>query len=133
MAPNKTGSGLKKYRGKREQALLAQVNLVEIDLLRGGERADFYTTATSDYLVQVTDRFKDEVQEWHIDLFDRLPTVPIPLLPEDQPLTLDLQAVFERTFRRTTLPRALTYDLNELVPPLTDPEKIERLKGYLGV
>jgi hypothetical protein len=129
---NKSGSGLKQYRSKREKLLLAYVNLVEIDLLRGGERVDFYSTSDSDYLVQVIDRFNDEALEWHIEMFDRLPTIPIPLLPKDEPLKLDLQAVFERTFKRTTLPRALTYDFNELTPPLEDPKKIERMKSFLA-
>jgi len=129
---NKTGSGLKKYRAKREKVLLAQVNLVEIDLLRDGKRVDFHTTSDTDYLVQVTDQAKDEVQEWHVDIFDKLPTVPIPLLPEDEPLKLDLQAVFDRTFKMTTLPRALTYELSELAPPLKDAKKIERMESFLN-
>jgi len=128
---NKTGKGLKQYRTKRENIIQAQVNLVEIDLLRGGEKVDFYSNSDPDYLVQVTDQFKDEVLAWHIDIFDKLPTVPVPLLPEDAPLILDLQAVFNRTFKSTTLPRALTYEMSELHPPLKDPGKIERMKSFL--
>lgn len=82
--------------------------------------------------MQVTDRISDEVQEWHIGILDHLPTEPVPILPKDNPLALNLQAVFNKTFKSTTLSRALTYEIIELHPPLKDAEEIERMKSFLS-
>jgi len=109
----------------------AYVNLVEIDLLRGGERPGFSDPTECAYLVEVLDETTEELLQWQIGLFDRLPTVPVPLRSGIEALKLDLQAIFQRVFDHSALPYALSYDLSDLRPSLEDDAKREKLIAYL--
>lgn len=128
---NKRGEGLESYRKKRRGILETDVNLVEIDLLRSGQRADTTTTSTSPYLMQVYDAFREEILEWSVGLFDTLPTLPVPLRSDIPPLVLNLQSVFDRTYRLSSLPHSLSYTLSDLHPPVEDKVKREKLMAYL--
>lgn len=129
---NKKGDGLKQYRKKRQHMLDASVNLVEIDLLRGGYRADTGATSSGPYLVQVFDGYQEEILEWSVGLFETLPTIPVPLRAEVKPLVLSLQTVFERTFTLSTLPRSLSTNIADLRPPIEDEGDLKVLKSYLA-
>jgi hypothetical protein len=90
---NKRGPGREEYMGKRLQILSGSAHLVEIDFLRVGTR---FPTAQPlpavPYFVFISragQRHKVEV--WPIALEQSLPVVPIPLLPGDSPVPLDLQ------------------------------------------
>lgn len=128
---NKRGTGLKRYRSKRDQMHEAYVNLVEIDLLRGGERPGFSDRSECAYLVEVLDETTEELLQWQIGLFDRLPTVPVPLRSGMNALKLDLQAIFHRVFDRSALPYALSYNLSDLRPPVEDDAEREKLMACL--
>lgn len=128
---NKRGDGLQQYRKKRQRMLEANVNLVEIDLLRGGHRADTSTTSSSPYLVQVFDGYGEELLEWSVGMFDTLPTIPVPLRAEVKPLVLNLQSVFERTFTMSTLSRSLSNNVADLRPPIEDEADLKVLNDYL--
>ncbi len=96
----------KAYREKQRKCLESKVHLVEIDLLRWGT----HTTAVPeselrsevprfDYHVCIR-RFDlpDEYTVFPILIEERLPTIPISLLPEDGHVSVDLQAVFDRCY-----------------------------------
>lgn len=90
---NKRGSGREEYAAKRFQVLSGNAHLVEVDLLRAGMR---FPTAEAlpeaPYFVFIShDGRRHEVEVWPIALQQPLRTVPVPLLPEDAPATLDLQ------------------------------------------
>ena len=53
-----------------------------------------------------------------IRLEERLPPVAIPLLPGDPPVTLDLQAVFDRCYDAGPYSRELRYGEDTIVPEL---------------
>lgn len=129
---NKRGLGLERYRSKRDQMHEAYVNLVEIDLLRGGERPGFGKQSDYAYLIEVIDENVEERLKWEVGLFERLPTVPVPLRPGLDPLALDLQAVFQRVFNHSALPYALSYDLADLRPPIEDEADLKVLESYLA-
>jgi hypothetical protein len=92
----------REYLREREQILQSTVHLVEIDLLLKGERlptveplpeADYYAfVSRSEYRPAV------EVYYWRRS--ERMPTIPIPLLRDDGEVLLDLQAVYEETYKR---------------------------------
>jgi hypothetical protein len=116
---NKEGRGRDKYLAKRANVFLTPANLVELDLLRGGQRlptreplepADFYAfVCRKEELPQV------EVYHW--TLRDRLPTTPVPLADDDPDVTLDLQQAFTTTYDRAGYDYALDYRL-PIEPPL---------------
>lgn len=121
---NKKGVGLTKYRQKRAELLRNQVNLVEIDLLREGDKPDAETDLPdSTYRVEAINAILRTVDAWCINLQDRLPTVSVPLLPKDQVLLLDLQEIAHYIYRYTSYSRSLTYDLASLAPPPTEEER----------
>jgi hypothetical protein len=115
------------YLRKQREILQSTAHLIEIDLLRGGD----HTTAVSlssarghagdfSYHVCVSrshDRGPFEV--YGIHLRDRLPTLSIPLLPQDQDVALDFQAVFDRAYDAGPYRRRLRYDERTLDPPLS--------------
>lgn len=128
---NKKGGGLAQYAAKRSELLRNQVNLVEIDLLRGGtipQPAIGYPDGT--YRIQVVDGVSKTTRYWAIGLADRLPTIAVPLLTGDVELPLDLQAVFQETYYYNTYSRLLAYEMDQLRPPVSDEEKAV-LQEYL--
>lgn len=74
----------------------------------------------------------EERLKWEVGLFERLPTVPVPLRPGINPLALDLQAVFQRVFDHSALPYALSYELADLRPPIEGVEDLKVLESYLA-
>lgn len=109
-----TGSaGRRSFRDKREEIGASDASWFEIDLLRQGTRTiNVPGLAKSPYLVYV-DRTapaspSSELHEpgdrrqfvWPIQLRKPLPVVSVPLRPEDQDVTLNLQAVLDATYDR---------------------------------
>jgi len=97
-----SGHGLDSYRVKQRADLTGGVNLVEIDLLRGGafalamspsdvpkkKRAPYHACVFRD-----TRRIYREL--FQMPLRERLPALPIPLRPADREITLDLQPLID--------------------------------------
>ncbi len=90
---NKRGPGREEYAAKRFEILSGTAHLVEIDLLRVGTRFPTGEPLPAvPYFVFVSPSGRrHEVGVWPVPLEQPLPTVPIPLLPEDAPVPLDLQ------------------------------------------
>lgn len=124
-SPSSEGRGL--YLKKQLEILRSPVHLIEIDLLRGGE----HTTAVSrermlektgpiDYHVSL--HCSNEPEKFYIypiRLPDRLPEIAIPLLPEDPAITVDLQAVFNRSYDTGPFRREVDYAHETPDPPLS--------------
>lgn len=120
------GAGRNSYLTKREQYRQAEANLVEIDLLRGGQHTVEPTAEELEslqpwrYLVAVL-RYPSTHEVYAFPLERRLPRIKIPLAYEDPDVRLDLQAVFTRCWSEGAYPELLHYD----APPpgtLTDDE-----------
>jgi len=90
---NKRGTGLKEYEAKRLQICSGATHLVEIDLVRVGAR--FPTSdplPPAPYFVFISRaEQRTRVEAWAILLERPLPSVPVPLLPGDADVSLDLQ------------------------------------------
>ncbi len=89
--------GCKEYQLKREGLRRSYVNLVEIDLLRGGERPPLNPPlrTSSDYAVSVHRQRKRpaaDVYQW--SMRRALPIIPVPLVSGDPDIKLDLQQAF---------------------------------------
>jgi Protein of unknown function (DUF4058) len=114
------------YLRKQEEILASKVHLVEIDLLRDGEHATavphdlaLETCGEFDYHVSVHN-FADleKFFVYPILLNERLPPVEIPLLPGDSPVTLDLQAAFDRCYGAGPYAQEIRYGEDAITPPL---------------
>lgn len=97
---NKRGEGRSEYLAKSQYILLSTAHLLEIDLLREGHRVPIRDPLPpAPYFVFLTraDR-QPRTEIWPIALRDRLPIVPVPLLPGDADIPLDLQLIFTSTY-----------------------------------
>lgn len=100
------------YHDKRERALSAGVNVVEIDLLRFGKSLYADRFERHDYSVIVSrprEGRKPRRTAWPITLRDRLPTIPVPLKPEDGDAALSLQQVLDTAYDRAGYDVRLDY------------------------
>jgi hypothetical protein len=94
-----TGPDRDQYLAKRRQVMRARVNLVEIDLLRGGPRMPWQGMPECDYCVVVSRAGRwPRAGLWPIRLRERLPEIPIPLRPEEADARLDLQQLLHRVY-----------------------------------
>jgi hypothetical protein len=112
------------YLRKRRELLRSGTHLIEIDLLRGGTRppledpvppASYYVTVS-----RVNRRPRVEV--WHIQLWQALPVLPVPLLEPDPDAALDLGAVVAAVYERGAYARLIDYRQPPPPPALSDAE-----------
>jgi len=103
-APGSTGR--REYLNKQQELLQSDAHLMEIDLLRFGT----HTVATPlqglpskkswDYIISLhkwTDRY--HFAYWLNRLSEALPEVRVPLMPDDDDVLIDIQAVFKQVYK----------------------------------
>jgi hypothetical protein len=99
---NKTdGADRDAYLAKRDEYFLAQINLVEIDLLRSGLRPPLGEQTPEQfayYLMVCRNTQFPKAGFWSFGIRDTLPEVPVPLKPEDPDCPLDLRACLDRGY-----------------------------------
>ena len=126
------------YLRKQRELLDREVHLIEIDLLRAGAHT---TAVPKDLAVEEAGPFDYHVcchrfDEWGVFnvypilLEEELPEIEVPLLPGDEPVPVDLQAVFARCYDAGPYRRRIRYDEDPPVPPLT-PDQTEWAKKLL--
>ncbi|MEM7134192.1 MAG: DUF4058 family protein [Chloroflexota bacterium] len=97
---NKRGHGYREYAEKRTRILLSTSHLLGIDLLRNGTRVPMrQELPNAPYFVFLSRWQKRPITDvWEIGLNQSLPSIPIPLLPEDDDVALDLQQAFSSVY-----------------------------------
>jgi hypothetical protein len=108
---NEEEPGRALYLAKRNALLYHPVHLVEVDLLLKGQRLPFEEALPpGDYYAHVArwDR-RPKCQVYHWTLRQALPVIPIPLLPPDPDVWIDLGAVFTTTYERGRYRRSIDY------------------------
>ena len=113
---NKRQPGLSGYRKKRHRLHRAGVHLLEIDLLRRGQRPIMTRQLPdTDYLVALTRAEERTVDLWSLTVRDALPIVPVPLIPTDADAVLDLGTALSAIYDEALY--KLSIDYNESPPP----------------
>ena len=112
--------GLDAYLEKRNEFIATRTNLVEIDLLRGGERLPMSgELPQGDYYVYIgSAQRKPRVRVFAWPWRQALPGIPIPLLPEDGEVIVDLQEVSRVADDPSFYEKRLPYQ-EPLAPPLS--------------
>jgi hypothetical protein len=121
---NKNGHGRTEYLSKRRSVLNSDANLVEIDLLRDGERLPMREQLPdAAYFVFIhRAAMRPLADVWPIALPDPLPTIGVPLLPPDSDAVLDLQSTLRGAIDSAGYERFIDYD-RDLTPPLSSSEQ----------
>jgi len=110
------GAGQRMYLSKQQELHDSGVSLVEIDLLRSGERVlsvrpemlpPSHRTAYQVCVRRAAD--PDFIDVYRITLRERLPAIPIPLRQNDSDLPLDLQPLLEQIYRKGRYRRIIDY------------------------
>jgi len=112
------------YRRKRRDLLRSDVHLLEIDLLRGGERPPLERPVppAAYYVVLSRAERRPIVAVWPIRLMDRLPVVPVPLLELDPDVPLDLDAAVASIYERGAYAQQIDYRQPPPSPSLSQAE-----------
>lgn len=122
---NKRGKGLDKYREKRQLLHDDGVHLLEVDLLRRGQRPLNYPTLPrgAHYFVMLSrgDQYKTEV--WAMTVRDKLPVVPIPLKSPDPDVRLDIGAAFNVLYERSRYELSVRYDAEPVPPAFSEEDR----------
>ncbi len=122
------GDGLMKYQQKQQECRDGGVNLVQIDLTRGGDRSlimpiglvqNRFRTIYQAWLSRGNDR--DHGWAFRLPLTQRLPAIPIPLRPTDQDVVLELQPLIDQIYDKGRYSEDIDYS-ETLEPPLSPPE-----------
>lgn len=130
------GEGLDEYRRKRSDILLSSVHLVEIDLLRGGERPGREVNdppLAADYVLLVN-RNRSDAQRisdiWPVALNEPLPRIPVPLRFPDPDVALDLNDAIRSVYARAGYDWRINYQ-RPVPPPGLRPEMATWLEQHL--
>ena len=91
------------YLSKRRDLLQSEVHFIEIDMFRAGNHTEPAAgKGRADYLIWLSrSQDRTNVDYWPTTLESLLPTIPIPLLPGDADVPLNLQAVLHDVFDRS--------------------------------
>jgi hypothetical protein len=102
---------------------LGKANLVEIDLLRGGDRMPMLDPLpASPYYVLVSRQEQAPLcRVWRADFDQPLPSAPIPLTRPDPDLTVALQPLVDLIYERSRYAQDIDYS-RPLTPPLATTE-----------
>ncbi|MCU0491773.1 MAG: DUF4058 family protein [Chloroflexaceae bacterium] len=118
---NKRGEGYQEYLDKRRRLLYSSAHLVEIDVLRAGRRVptqEPLPDAAYFIFVSRAER-RPYMSVWPVALQERLPLVPIPLLPGDADVMLDVQEALGIVYDSLSFDLSLNYR-QPPTPPLAE-------------
>lgn len=117
----RAGNGRHDYLEKRATYLETGVHLVEIDFLRKWQRMPLEgRIPPCDYLIMMSDAYeRPRCDVWPITLRQSLPTLRIPLIQPDPPVTLDLSQALQTAYKRARYDLRIDYNQppNPPLPP----------------
>ncbi|MCI0359964.1 MAG: DUF4058 family protein [Planctomycetaceae bacterium] len=131
-ANKKPGPDRDDYLTKRIDYLTAGVNLVEIDLLRAGERIPIGEPPTQgfDYYALVC-RAQEmpKAGVWPFTVRDPMPGIAVPLLPTDSDVPLELRPCLDVAYEQGEYHIDIDYSMPP-IPPLSEPD-VQWARGLL--
>jgi hypothetical protein len=124
---NKTGGeGRNKYLKKREQVLMSLTHFIEIDLLRTGEimPRDLSEEINTHYRIVISrSDQRPQADLYAFNLPQKIPSIPLPLKPEDQEPLIPLQDLLHSLYESGSYDLVINYQklpLPELTPEDAD-------------
>jgi hypothetical protein len=109
--------GWELYQRKRQSLLLGNVSLVEIDLLRGGQRMPMLDAWPDCPFTMLVARTRAQLcSVWPAHYRVALPRVPVPLAKPDPDVWLDVQPMIDEIYERFRYMQSIDYR-KPLLPP----------------
>ncbi len=106
----RSGEGRIAYERKRNQILSSTTHLVEIDLLRGGRPFPMVSKNLNDYRILICPGDQRPVGNlFAFSLQQPIPAVPIPLLPGESDVLLELQPLLNQVYKKGRYHLAIDY------------------------
>ena len=129
---NKRKPGLEDYRKKRKTLHEDGIHLLEIDLLRRGERPFNYPTLPRrmHYFTMLTRGDGSRMEVWAMTIRDKLPVVPVPLKSPDPDVRLDIGAALSEVYERSRYDLSVRYEAGPAPPAFSDEDR-QWLQGIL--
>ena len=114
----KTKEGRKSYLDKREKILQSDTNLVEIDLIRTGEKMPIVTRISdTDYRILIVRSYRfPSAQLFAFSVKQTIPNFPIPLQKGEEEIELNLQNLLLEIYEQAAFDLTLDYH----IPPVPD-------------
>ena len=121
LSPSNKESGTERdaFLYKRKEYLRAGTNLVEIDLLRDGERLPLGKPKPpqADYYAIISEAKQyPRAAVWAWTVRDELPVLPIPLKPEHGAVLLELRTCLDRVYEDAMYEKRLNYASSPYLP-----------------
>jgi hypothetical protein len=118
---NKSGDGRGFYMEKPQALLKTDVNIVELDLLRGGRRLQLNRTLPPDHYYAFVSRGNERpsCDVYHWCLRSAFPMIPVPLRAPQKDVQVNLSEPFRVAFERGQYGRFIDYDQTAPPPALT--------------
>jgi hypothetical protein len=119
------GPQREQYLRKRRELFRTDFHVIEIDLLRDGQRSllEIPPPPAAYYISLGRGDNRPTVDVWAMGLQERLPCIPIPLIDPDPDVPLDLGAIVREVYERGAFARRLDYTQPPPPPPLTETEQ----------
>jgi len=94
----------------RQRLTQENIHLLEIDLIRRGERSIQHAQLPdSAYLVSLARALHRRIDCWAISLTDSLPVLPVPLQADDQDAILDLGLALRQAYTKACYDASIDY------------------------
>ncbi len=121
---NKRKPGLQPYREKRLRLHDAGVHLIEIDLIRRGERPLVHPLIPNKhYMVNLIRAGTNKTQIWAMNVDELLPVIPVPLQHPDADTWLDLGQALKDLYDQRALHKSINYQETPPPPAFTKEEQ----------
>lgn len=122
---NKRKPGLQPYREKRLRLHYAGVHLLEIDLLRRGERPlEHPYLPKSHYLASLLRADSGQTQVWAIAIKDHLPILPVPLRNAAEETFINLGQALDDVYDQGFFAKSINYREMPPLPAFTEQELV---------
>lgn len=126
---NKRRPGLQPYREKRLRLRHAGVHLIEIDLLRRGERPLAHPLLPQKhYMVNLIRAGLGQTSIWAMNVQEPLPVIPVPLKQPDADTFLDLNKALKDLYEQGFYEKSINYRKTP-PPPAFTAEELEWMRG----
>ncbi len=103
--------GADAYEQKRQVLFASSAHLLEIDLLRNGQRPQVARPlpAAPYFIFLSRAERRPTIEIWPLSLREAIPPVPVPLRPPDPPVPLDVGAALHDTYQRARYDLEIDY------------------------